>query len=135
MFKLKDLIGIAILLVEGCAGPGQFFPGLSSPAKDWNVKTVESKWRAGPEFRQNNIGAEDERWTAQTGFEATTHNGHKWGVEYRRRDLNDGAGRNDGHDDGVWLTWSFPVWNDTSRPNKEAELEKRIAELEKRLKD
>ncbi len=135
MLRLEVGIGIASLLSAGCAGPGQFFPGLKSPAQDWNVKSVESKWRVGPDIRETDSGTNNNRWTNQSGLEATTYNGHKLGLEYRRRDTDNGTGNNDGHDDSVWLTWSIPVWVDTSRPSKEAELEKRIAELEKRLKD
>lgn len=134
MFKLRIPAGIALILAQGCAAPGQFLPGLKSNADDWHIKSVDSTGRAGNEFRQSDSGTELNRWTAQTGFEASTYNGHKFGVDYRRRDIDDGMGRNDGHDDGVWFTWSIPVWVDTSRPSKEKELERRVAELEKRLK-
>ena len=133
MIKFGLVICAAIVLDTGCSETGQFFPGLKSSAQDWNVKNVESKWRAGPDIREAADGTNNNRWTAQTGFEATTYNGHKLGVEYRRRDTDSGVGNNDGHDDSVWVTWSIPVWADTSRPSKEAALERRIAELEKRL--
>lgn len=97
------------------------------------MKSIDSKWKVGPEFRESNTGTDANRWSAETGLEATTHNGHKIGIDYRRRDIDNGTGRNDGHDDGVWLTWSIPVWKDTSRSNKEKQLEERIAALEKRL--
>lgn len=140
---MPRLLLVALLVAcsfsTGCAGPGQILPGLKSPAQDWQVKSVDSHWQVGPEMRENNVGEDANRWTAQTGLEATTHNGHKIGVSYRRRDIDNGMGRNDGNDNGVWLTWSIPVWKDTSRADKEKqtdkekELERRVADLEKRL--
>jgi len=125
----------ACLFSAGCASAGEFLPGLGTPARDWNVQHIESKGRVGPDIRETDSGTNNNRWTAQTGFEATTYNGHKFGLEYRRRDTDNGIGNNDGHDDSVWLTWSVPVWKDTSRPNKEKQLEQRIAALERRLAD
>lgn len=129
----------ACLFSAGCAGAGEFLPGLKSPARDWTVQNIHSTGRVGPDIRETDSGTNNNRWTAQTGFEATTYNGHKFGLEYRRRDTDNGIGNNDGHDDSVWLTWSVPVWKDTSRPNKEKQkekqLEQRIAALEKRLAD
>lgn len=118
----------------GCASSGQFFPALKSERADWAIKSVESRDKVGPDFRENAIGKDFNEWTAQTGLEATTYNGHRIGLEYRRRDYQGGSGRNDGEDNGVWLTWSIPVWNDTSRPNKEKLLEQRIANLENKLR-
>jgi len=134
MAKVGRALGIASLLCAGCASSGQVLPGLKSQPKDWDIKSVDSTWRVGPEMRQSDTGTDANRWTAQSGLEATTHNGHKIGFDYRRRDIDNGMGRNDGHDDGVWLTWSIPLWADSRRPTrKEEELERRIAALEKRL--
>lgn len=133
--KSKFVVGTfcCLLLSTGCASAGKWFPSFSSKSEDWNVKKVTSKWKVGPEFRENDDGTNENRWTGQTGIEAELYNGNKFGITYRRRDIDRAAGINEGHDNGVWLTASFPIWKDTSRTSKEMALERRIAKLEAQL--
>jgi len=125
-----------LVFSTGCASPGKWFPGISN-SKDWTVKKVTSKWKAGVEAREGKYGSSSNRSLVQTGLEAELYNGQKVGVVYRRRDIGQGAGDNDGHDNGVWLTWSIPIWKDTSRDaGKKLEkmrMENRIAALEEKL--
>jgi hypothetical protein len=96
---------------------------------------VRSKTKVGPEFRHDGgCRSEEERWTAQQGVEFKWDNGVNTGLTYRRRDVNDGGGD---HDDGVWMEVSFPIWMAKKKPDwssaRLAELEERVADLERRL--
>lgn len=134
MKTITRFVAVTLLgsLAAGCSGSGQWLPALSSPAEDWAVKKVTSKWKGGPEFRHNSRDQDATRWTTQTGLEAELYNGQKVGVTYRRRDVGQAAGFAES-DDGVWLEYSFPLWVDKSRPNKEKELAARVEALEQML--
>jgi opacity protein-like surface antigen len=87
------LIAILSIMLTGCAGA--------------QLTEVRQKWKFGPEFREGSSNTHNERWTIQTGLETKWDNGWKAGVTYRRRDVNDGGG---GHDNGVWIDFSYPLW-------------------------
>lgn len=127
------ILTLAILLsfVTGCHN-GTWFKGFDG--KGWNVKKTYTKLKGGPEFRQDKAGFNSNRWTSQVGLGAEMDNGHKFGVTYRRRDIDGGLGFNDGHDDGVWVEWQIPIWDAPKKKSaSEKEMERRIAALEDAL--
>lgn len=101
------------------------------------LQEIRSKSKLGPEYRHSGTNGTDlVRWTVQQGVEFKWDKGIDTGITYRRRDVDDGGGSND---NGVWFDVSFPIWRaKKDRPaavGKIAELERRVAELEARLRD
>lgn len=101
------------------------------------LKEVRSKTKVGPEFRhRGSTRTNSDRWTAQQGIEFKWDKGISTGLTYRRRDTDDGAGDND---NGVWFDVSFPIWKAKKRQDntaeRMAELERRVAELERLLQE
>ena len=112
--------GLLVCLATGCA-----------------LQEVRSKTKAGPEFRYTSSSRTNEdRWTVEQGFEFKWDHGITTGVTYRRRDVDQGDAD---HDDGVWVDFSFPIWQAPKKPDLTARrvdvLEKRLAELEHRLSE
>lgn len=100
---------------------------------------ITSSWRFGPEYRSTSDNTNLVRWTAQTGLSAELSDGQKIGVTYRRRD-NDGADGFNAADNGVWLEYSFPLWQrekaeESETKHEDAALQERVARLESELAD
>jgi hypothetical protein len=95
------------------------------------LKEVRGKTKFGPEFRHSGgpgRGTDLTRWTAQQGIDFKWENGWTTGIEYRRRDLDDGA---TDRDNGVWISVSYPLWK--AEPNPKKNVDRRIEELEHRI--
>lgn len=125
------LLAVLVSLISGCHG-GTWFKGMDG--QGWNVTKTYAKTKVGPEFREDKSGFNSNRWTSQVGLGAEMANGHKFGITYRRRDIDGGSGYNDGHDDGVWLEWQIPIWDAPKKKSaSEEEMQRRIAALEEAL--
>lgn len=100
------------------------------------VKEIRSKTKFGPEFRHKGSDSTDSvRWTVQQGFDFKLKKGWTTGVTYRRRDTSRGSGDND---NGVWIDFSFPIWEAPKEKDKKKKKESKktteyITELEQRL--
>lgn len=105
--------------------------GLGCNEQKVQLQEVRSNWKIGPEFRDRGE-THHERWTAQTGLEGIWNNGWKTGLEYRNRS-NSHTNGYDEQDNGVWFTFSFPIWT-AKKVDKTAELQKRIERLEAQIK-
>lgn len=124
-------ISALFLLSAGCHS-GTWFKGFDG--KGWNVSKTYTKVKGGPEFREDKAGYDSNRWSSQIGLGAEMDNGHKFAITYRRRDIDNGIGSHDGHDNGVWVEWQIPIWNAPKKKSaSERELERRIAALEHAL--
>ena len=117
MNRIRLAVGALLmaLLVSGCA-----------------LKEVRSKSKFGPEFRDRGDRTNEVRWTSiEQGFDFKWDRGWKTGITYRRRDTDEGGG---GNDNGVWIDFSFPIWQAERAPDTTAKrievLERRLAQLE-----
>jgi hypothetical protein len=103
--------GVLPMLASGCA-----------------LQEVRSKTAFGPEYRHSGQkNTNEERWTVQQGIELKWDKGITTGIQYRRRDVNDGTGDNENR---VMLEFSFPLWKAEPKPSG---LARRVRELERRL--
>ena len=110
---------------------GLVFACIFSGCQRMELKEVRSKWKFGPEYKGDG-DSNHERWTAQTGIEASWTNGWKTGIDYRGR-YNSHADGYDKQDQGVWVDFSFPIWSAPSKPDKTKLLEDRIDKLERQI--
>lgn len=102
---------VLLVLASGCA-----------------LEEVRSKTAFGPEYRHSGLrNTNDERWTVQQGIELKWDKGITTGIQYRRRDINDGYGDNENR---VMLEFSIPLWKAESKPS---ELARRVRQLQRRL--
>lgn len=129
----RILVATVLLgLLTGCQG-GTWFKG--SDGEGWAVKKTHTKFRGGPEMRENRTGQSSNRWATQVGLGMELENGHRFGVTYRRRDIDNGVGGNDGQDNGVWVEWQIPIWEAPRKKSKhEQEMERRLELLEAALR-
>jgi len=103
--------GLMLSMVSGCA-----------------LKEIRSKTKMGPEYRHSGTKNTNKiRYSVQQGFDFKWDKGVTTGLTYRRRDDDNGGGNND---NGVWFSFSFPLWKAKPQADKS---EARIERLERRL--
>lgn len=102
------------------------------------LKRVKSSTKFGPSFRHKGSNRTDSiRWTEQQSYSFKWEEGVTTGIQYRRRDADNGNGNND---NGVFLDFSYPIWKKKSRNKSQntfdrmKKLELRLANLEERSK-
>ena len=109
--RILVLCSISLALSTGCA-----------------LREVRGKTKFGPSFRHKGSSRTDSvRWTVQQGFDFKWDNGITTGVDFRRRDVDDGNGDST---TGVFFDVSFPVWKAEEKPDP---LRRRLKKLKKRL--
>ncbi len=118
--RILVVCSIALALSTGCA-----------------LREVKGKTKFGPSFRHKGSNRTNSvRWTAQQGFDFKWDNGITTGIDFRRRDTDDGNGDND---NAIFFDVSYPLWKAKKKtdPTKKRikKLEKRLAELEAKLEE
>jgi hypothetical protein len=108
--------------------------GLIAASAGCQLDAIRGKNRVGTEWRHGGTtNTNHERHTVQQGVVFSWENGVDTGLTYRRRDDNDGPGDND---NALFIDVSYPLWTRPQPRNpqalKIAELERRLAELERR---
>lgn len=106
---------IVILLLGGC-----------------NVKPTELRGKTsfGPEFRNRGNNTQEVRYDARQAFDLKWDNGWSTGIQYRRRDVDDGSGDNENR---VLVEVGYPLWKAPKKEEKSTE--RRIEDLQKQVEE
>jgi hypothetical protein len=116
---------------------GILLVGSIAPQFGCALTEVRNKLSGGPEFRHSGATRTDsDRYTVQEGVELHWENGVTTGMNYRRRDTDDGDGN---ADNGVFFELGVPLWKAEKKPDANTRrietLEKRVARLESLLNE
>lgn len=91
---------------------------------------LRGKTSFGPEFRNRGNNTSEVRYTAQQGFEMKWDNGWTTGVQYRRRDVDEGSGDNENR---VLVEVGYPIWKAPKKEDKATD--RRIQKLQEEVEE
>jgi hypothetical protein len=102
--------------------------------KSASVSEVRGKTSFGPEFRNRGNNTSEVRYDVRQGIDVKWDNGWTTGVNYRRRDVDDGSGDNENR---VLFEVGYPLWKAPKKPEKTTqrldELEHEVQEMRSRV--
>ena len=94
---------------------------------------LRGKTSFGPEFRNRGNNTSEVRYDARQALELKWDNGCTTGIQYRRRDVDDGSGDNENR---VLVEVGYPLWK-AKKPDKTAQridrLERQVEEVRARI--
>jgi hypothetical protein len=85
---------------------------------------LRGKTSFGPEFRNRGNNTSEIRYAAQQSFDMKWDNGWTTGVQYRRRDVDEGSGDNENR---VLVEVGYPIWKAPKKEDKATD--RRIQQL------
>jgi len=107
---------------------------LYAGCKSSSVTEVRGKTSFGPEFRNRGNNTSEIRYDARQAIDLKWDNGWTTGVQYRRRDVDEGSGDNENR---VLLEVGYPIWKAPKKPDKTTqqlqELEEQVQEMRARV--
>lgn len=95
-----------------------------------NPTELRGKTSFGPEFRNRGNNTQEVRYAAQQGFEMKWDNGWTTGVQYRRRDVDEGSGDNENR---VLVEVGYPIWKAPKKEDKATD--RRIQQLQEQVEE
>lgn len=106
-------------------GAGCLLPGCKA-----NPTELRGKTSFGPEFRNRGNNTQEVRYDARQAFEVKWDNGWTTGVQYRRRDVDDGSGDNENR---ILVEVGYPLWKAPKKEDKATD--RRIQELHEQVEE
>ena len=95
-----------------------------------NPTELRGKTSFGPEFRNRGNNTQEVRYDARQAFEVKWDNGWTTGIQYRRRDVDDGSGDNENR---VMAEVGYPLWKAPKKEDKATD--RRIQELQEQVEE